>query len=108
MTKTATADARVEAPPDDSPHKAVIVRTYSAGVFFGRLVHHQGQEVRLTQARRIWRWYGANTLSEIATKGLDAKQSRVAAPVDVVLTQAIEIIDCLPEAIACLEGAKWA
>lgn len=88
--------------------KPVIVRTFSAGVHYGRLVARDGKEVTLEGSRRIWRWYGANTLSEIATAGLDVKRSRVAAPVSIVLTEAIEIIDCTPAAVAKIEGAEWA
>ena len=85
----------------------VIVRTYSAGVHFGILKSHKGKEVSLTASRRIWRWYGADTLSEIATSGLDVSKSRVAAPVSIVLTEAIEIIACTPAAVASLKAAKW-
>jgi hypothetical protein len=88
--------------------KAVIVRTYSAGVHFGYLVSRKDKEVHLTKSRRIWRWFGAWTLSEIATSGLDVSKSQIAAPVDITLTEAIEIIDCAPDAVKCLEAAKWA
>lgn len=88
--------------------KPVLVRTYSAGVHFGYLVSREGKEVTLERSRRIWRWYGANTVSEIASQGLDVSRSRVAAPVSLVLTEAIEIIDCTPEAVQNLESAKWA
>jgi hypothetical protein len=91
-----------------SEFKPVLVRTYSAGVHFGYLVSRDGKEVRLERSRRIWRWAGAWTLSEIASAGLDAKNSKVAAPVSVTLTEAIEIIDCTPEAVASLESAQWA
>jgi hypothetical protein len=87
--------------------KAVLVRTYSAGVHFGYLVRREGKEVELVKSRRIWRWFGANTLSEIATAGLDVSKSKVGAPVSITLTEAIEIIDCTPEAVASLESAKW-
>ena len=87
--------------------KPVLVRTYSAGVHFGYLVSRDGKEVQLERSRRIWRWSGAWTLSEIASAGLDAEKSNVAAPVTVTLTEAIEIIDCTPEAVASLEAAKW-
>jgi hypothetical protein len=88
--------------------KPVIVRTFSAGAHFGYLTGRDGREVTLEKSRRLWRWYGAWTLSEIATAGLDAKKSRVAAPVSIVLTEAIEIIDCTPEAVASIEAAQWA
>jgi len=88
--------------------KPVIVRTYSAGVHFGYLVRRDGKEVDLVKSRRIWRWFGANTLSEIATSGLDPKASRVAVPVTITLTEAIEVIDCTPEAVEKIEAAQWA
>lgn len=85
----------------------VIVRTYSAGVHFGYLVSREGKEVRLTESRRIWSWEGANTLSEMATSGLNPNKSRVSVPVDIILTEAIEIIICLPEAEKILKEALW-
>jgi hypothetical protein len=90
-----------------SDFKPVIVRTYSAGVHFGYLKSRNGKEVELERSRRIWRWVGAWTLSEIASSGLDVKNSKVAAPVSILLTEAIEIIDCTPESVASLEAAKW-
>lgn len=87
--------------------KPVLVRTYSAGVHFGYLVRREGKEVDLVKSRRIWRWFGANTLSEIATTGLDVGKSQVAVPVSITLTEAIEIIDCTPEAIKKIEAATW-
>ncbi len=91
----------------NTEHKAVLVRTYSAGVHFGYLVAREGKEVTLSKSRRIWRWHGAWTLSEIATKGLDSARSRIAAPVDIVLTEAIEIIDVSGEAAATIEASEW-
>ncbi|MDX3885562.1 MAG: hypothetical protein QHC65_14165 [Sphingomonas sp.] len=88
--------------------KPVIVRTYSAGVHFGYLLSRDGKEVRLASSRRLWRWYGAWTLSEIATSGLDTEKSKVAAPVEITLTEAIEIIDCTAAAVESIEAAKWA
>lgn len=37
----------------------VIVRTFSAGVFAGRLLSRDGREVVLLNARRLWYWSGA-------------------------------------------------
>ncbi len=87
---------------------AVIVRTYSAGVHFGYLSSRKGKEVHLLRSRRIWSWKGAKTLSEIATAGVDKNGSRIAAPVSVILTEAIEIIACTDAAASNLEEAKWA
>lgn len=86
--------------------KPVIVRTYSAGVHFGYLAAKNGKEVSLTGSRRIWYWKGANTLSEIALRGVGAG-SKIAERVNLVLTEAIEIIDCTKEAALNLEAAVW-
>lgn len=86
----------------------VVVRTFSAGVHVGEMVGREGKEVTLANAKRLWRWRGANTLNEVATKGvLPTSQVSDAAP-SVVLTEAIEIITCTAEAEACLRGATWA
>jgi hypothetical protein len=72
----------------------VIVRTYSAGVFAGNLESRNGKEVTLTDARRLWYWSGAASLSQLAVDGVsNPKQCKfpVAVPV-VVLTEAIEIL----------------
>ena len=71
----------------------VLIRTYSSGVHFGTLISKEGQEVHLEQARRLWSWQGALSLSEIASKGVDIKNSKISVPVEeILLTQAIEII----------------
>jgi hypothetical protein len=88
--------------------KPVIVRTYSAGAHFGYLKARDGKEVQLEKSRRLWRWFGAWTLSEIAASGLDVKKSKIGAPVSIVLTEAIEIIDCTAEAAGIIESATWA
>lgn len=75
------------------PGALVLIRTYTAGVHFGTLEERRGQEVRLSKARRVWRWDGAFTLSEIATTGLDVAKSRIADQVEeIILPEAIEII----------------
>jgi hypothetical protein len=47
----------------------VIIRTESAGVFAGYLQSKEGTEVTLVDARRIWYWAGAFTLSQLAVDG---------------------------------------
>ena len=71
----------------------VLIRTYSAGIHFGILIERQGQEISLANARRLWSWSGALSLSEIAMKGIDIKSSKISVPVDeIILPQAIEVI----------------
>lgn len=74
--------------------KYVIVRTYSAGVFAGTLKSRNGKEVELTNARRIWYWAGAASLSQLAMQGTSRPQNcKFPVAVDtVILTEAIEIL----------------
>ena len=87
----------------------VIVRTESAGVFFGVLAHKEGAEVILTSARRMWRWWAAKSisLSACAIWGIKHGQSKIVSPVPEIWLQAIEIIPCSETAIASLEGAPY-
>ena len=75
--------------------KYVIVRTYSAGAFAGELESRVGREVVLRNARRIWYWDGAATLSELAQRGTSKPaMCRFPVAVDrVELLEAIEILD---------------
>ena len=92
--------------------KVCIVRTYSAGVFLGTVVEKDGKEVKLTNARRIWYWDGAATLSQLATDGTSKPQNCKfpAAVPEVFLTDAIEIIPASDKAIESIskvpEGKK--
>jgi len=90
--------------------KYVIVRTYSAGVFAGNLESRTGQEVVLTDARRLWYWAGAASLSQLAIDGTsrpsDCKFPDAVPRVE--LLQAIEILDVSPKAEASIKGvAPW-
>ena len=80
--------------------KYVMVRTYSAGVFAGHLVSRKGKEVKLKNARRIWYWKGAASLSQLAMEGTSAPtECKFPCPVDEVeLTEAIEIIPITSQA----------
>ena len=49
--------------------KTVMIRSAQAGVFFGKLVSRDGDVVTLKNARRVYYWAGAATISELATRG---------------------------------------
>lgn len=86
--------------------KYVLARTFSAGVFAGELESRIGQEVVLRNARRIWKWDGAASLSELAMRGT-SKPNNCMFPVAVgrvELLQVIEIIDVTPEARKSIEA----
>lgn len=72
----------------------VIVRTFSAGVFAGTLEDKNGKEVTLSNARRLWYWSGAASLSQLAVDGVkDPQNCRFPVEVaEVRLTEAIEIL----------------
>ena len=93
-------------PTNETRKPYVMVRTYSAGVFAGTLDSRNGKEVVLLNARRIWYWAGAASLSELATRGT-SKPNECKFPVEmprIVLTEAIEIIDVTPAAQASIAG----
>jgi hypothetical protein len=92
----------------DMTGKFCVVRTFSAGVHMGTVAYHSGREVMLTDARRLWRWRGANTINEIAIRGVDENYSRISEPVaEVLLTEAVEIIPCAKDAQANLTRTRW-
>jgi hypothetical protein len=91
--------------------KHVIVRTYSAGVHAGVLKSREGKEVVLTDARRIWYWDGAASLSQLASDGTSKPQNckfPIAVP-EILLTEAIEIIPTTDKAQASIASVPvWA
>lgn len=72
----------------------VIIRTFSAGVWVGTLTKKSGDEVILTDARRMYQWWCAEsiTLSAVAMYGINQSKSRIAGPVPSVWLTAIEIL----------------
>ncbi len=88
--------------------KSVIVRTYSAGVWFGTLSQKSGNEVVLTNARRLWRWWAKESisLSGVANYGIFEEKSKIAPAVEGVWLEAIEIIPTTEIATKSISGAK--
>ncbi len=86
----------------------VLVRTFSAGVHCGTLREIGGTCVLLEDARRVWRWRGANSLNELSQKGAAREFTRISDPVPrILLTQAIEVIPCSEGARADLTQSRW-
>lgn len=90
----------------DLPYK--IVRTYSAGVFAGHLESRNGQEVVIRNARRLWYWAGAASLSQLAVDGTSKpKDCKFPCEVDrIELLQVIEILDVTDKAKKSIEEVK--
>ncbi len=91
---------------DGMPYQ--VVRTHSAGVFAGYVESRNGQEVIIRKARRLWYWDGAASLSQLAEEGVKKPDScKFPCEVDnVVVTQAIEILDCTERAKKSIQGVK--
>ena len=89
-----------------------MVRTYSAGVFAGTVqtLSDDGKKATLTDARRIWYWDGAASLSQLATQGTSKPQNcQFPCPVEeVLLTEVIEIIPITDVAALSIAGVpEW-
>ena len=87
-------------------NKLCIVRCDRAGVFFARVESLDGQTAQLRDARRIWYWDGAASLSQLAMEGVKAPENckfTVTVP-EMTVTQVIEVIPCTDEAVASVNG----
>ncbi len=93
--------------------KLVMIRTNSAGVHFGYLAKREstlaGIEVTLHQAKRVYSWSGAATLSQLAMEGTSAPQEcRIPCPVGEIELVAIEVIGMTEAAASSLaEVPLW-
>ena len=87
--------------------KKVIIRTYSAGVWFGTLEQKDRNEVILRNARRMWQWWAKEgiSLSSVSVNGIKHEKSKIAEPVEAVWLEAIEIIPCSNNAVKSIENA---
>lgn len=88
--------------------KKCIIRTYSAGVWFGEIAQKSGTEVIVKNARRMWRWHAAKSisLSAVAVHGINQAKSKIAPAVEEQWLDAIELTPCTATAITSIEGAK--
>lgn len=88
--------------------KKVIIRTYSAGVWFGELIQKDRNEVILKNARRMWSWWAKEgiSLSAVAVHGIKQENSEITESVHSVWLEAIEIIPCSDTAIELIESAE--
>lgn len=85
-----------------------IVRTEKAGVFFCEIEERNGSEAKLTNARRLWYWDGAASLSQLAVEGV-SKPDRCKFTVTVascVVFGVIEIIPCTDASVKSIESVK--
>lgn len=88
--------------------KKVIIRGSKSGVEYGTLVSCCGSEVTLHNARRIWYWEGAASLSQLSKDGpAIPEKCKFTVSVDsITILDAIEIIPCTDKAIKSIEEVK--
>lgn len=82
-----------------------IIRSRDAGVFAGVVQSRKGTEVVMTDARRIWYWAGAASLSQLALDGTSKPgDCKFPAPVSVTVLGVCEVISVTPRARESIEG----
>ena len=85
-----------------------IVRANGAGVFFGDVVEEKENVVVMENARRLWFWDGAASLSELAQYGTSRPENcKFPCPVDrVKVFNVLEILDITEEAAKSIDGVR--
>ena len=90
--------------------KKVIIRGDRSGVEFGEFVEQNGSVVTLKNARRLWYWAGAASLSQLAMDGTKRPQDcKFTVTVSsITILDAVEIIPCTDKAIKSIEEVdEW-
>lgn len=89
-------------------NQKVIIRANRAGVFYGTIVRKDGDEVELTNCRRIWYWDGAASISELAVHGTrKPSQCKFSVTVEsITILGVIEIVPVTEEAAQSIEAVK--
>ena len=88
----------------------VIVRTTAAGVFAGNITDSSLREgwAKMSNARRLWYWDGAASLSQLAIDGVSKPQNCKfpEAVKEITLMGVIEIIPCTETAMKTIAQVK--
>lgn len=79
--------------------KAVLIRSYAAGVHFGYLKREKftssGKVVVLVNTRRVWYWQGAASLSQMALEGV-SKPKECKFSVSIPENEIVNVIETIP------------
>ena len=91
--------------------KFSIIRTHSAGVWFGNIKSLNGSIAIITNARRLWYWSGAASLSQLAVEGTKDKNNckftmTITDKDGVYLPQVVEVLPCTNEAVENINSIK--
>ena len=86
----------------------VIVRANGAGVFFGILKEKKNNEVTLTKCRKLFTWYGAAAVEQIALDGVTEPEScKFTVTVEeITANNWLQILPCTDKAIKSIKSVK--
>jgi hypothetical protein len=90
----------------NNPGAHVVIRSAQSGAWLGTLVERDADTVELADARRLWYWDGAATLSQLALEGVARPRSCKFPPevAHVIVLGVCEIIDATDEAVASVDA----
>lgn len=104
--------SEIETPKNKGGLKAVLVRSYAAGIHFGYLLKEEftqsGKVVTLVNTRRVWYWDGAASISQMALTGV-TKPENCKFSVEIAENEIVNVIETLPltkKALNNLYGVK--
>jgi hypothetical protein len=90
---------------DEIPY--VLVRSANSGCHVGYLRYEEGDTVELSEARRLWYWSGAASLSQIAVEGVkNIQDSKFTMPVNIKVLGVCEIIPVTEVAKEIIDKVK--
>jgi hypothetical protein len=95
-----------------NPSQVKMVRSYAAGVFYGEIISEKhevsGLVVEMKNARRVWYWSGACSLSQLSINGtIKPSDCKFPEAVPYVkLMNVVEILDITDQALISLNGVK--
>ena len=85
-----------------------VVRCRNAGVHVGTVVSRDANVLVLENANRIWRWRGANTLSEVAMKGVNlGEYTRIACELPRIELTASDVCEVIPVSTGVVLHEVW-
>jgi hypothetical protein len=88
----------------------VIVRADRAGVFFGQLVHKEGNEVTLNKCRKLYYWRNACAVEQLALDGVleeTKDECKFTVTVDgCTIMNVIQIIPCSEKSVINIKSVK--
>lgn len=85
-----------------------IVRCDRAGVFFGEIKERRGDEVTMTNVRKLWYWDGACAVEQLAMEGAKNPsncQFTVTVP-EMELIGVIQVLPCTEDAATSIEAVR--